>query len=82
MKTTISTRGQVSIPAALRKKYGIEADTQVEWIEDGNAIKIVPLPKDPVKAFRGAGRNRYTSDKLIRDRRKERSEESSRDRNS
>ena len=82
MKTTISTRGQVSIPAALRKKYGIETDTQVEWIEDGNAIKMVPLPKDPIKAFRGAGKNRYTSDKLVRDRRKERLEENARDRNS
>jgi AbrB family looped-hinge helix DNA binding protein len=82
MKSTISTRGQVSIPASLRKKYGIETDTQVEWIEDGNAIKIIPLPKDPIKAFRGAGKNRYTSEKLLKDRKKERLEEGVRDRNS
>jgi AbrB family looped-hinge helix DNA binding protein len=82
MKTTVSTRGQVSIPAALRKKYGIETETQVEWIEEGNAIKIVLLPKDPIKAFRGAGRNRYTSDRLIMDREKERLEEDGSDRNS
>jgi len=82
MKTTISARGQVSIPAALRKKYGIETDTQVEWIEEGNAIKIVPLPKDPIKAFRGAGKNRYTSTKLIRDRKRERLEEGVHDRDS
>ncbi len=80
MKTTISTRGQVSIPAAIRKRYGMEPETQVEWIEEGNAIKIVPVPKDPVKAFRGAGRGRYTSEELIRDRRKERVEENGRDR--
>jgi AbrB family looped-hinge helix DNA binding protein len=82
MKSTISTRGQVSIPAALRKKYGIETETQVEWIEENNAIKIVPLPKDPVKAFRGAGRNRYTAGRLIEDRTKERREEEAHDRNS
>jgi AbrB family looped-hinge helix DNA binding protein len=82
MKSTISARGQVSIPATIRKKYGIETETQVEWIEDGNAIRIVPLPKDPIKAFRGAGKSRYTSDKLIEDRRKERLEEDARDRNS
>jgi len=82
MKTTVSTRGQVSIPAKLRKKFLIEPETQVEWIEEGNAIKIIPLPKDPIKAFRGAGRGRYTSEKLLRDRKRERREEDARDRNS
>jgi AbrB family looped-hinge helix DNA binding protein len=82
MKTTISTRGQVSIPAALRRKFNLEPETQVEWIEEGDTIRVVPLPKDPVKAFRGAGRGRYTSAKLIRDRRSERLEEDARDRNS
>ena len=81
MKTTVSTRGQVSIPAKLRKKFLIEPETQVEWIEEGHAIKIIPLPKDPIKAFRGAGRGRYTSEKLLRDRKKERWEEDARDRN-
>jgi AbrB family looped-hinge helix DNA binding protein len=81
MKTTISQRGQVSIPAALRKKYNIEPETQVEWIEEGNAIKIIPLPKDPIGAFRGAGRGLYTSRKLIQDRKKERLEEEAHDRN-
>ena len=82
MKTTVSTRGQVSIPARLRKKFLIEPETQVEWIEEGNAIKMIPLPKDPIKAFRGAGRGRYTSEKLLRDRKRERWEEDARDRNS
>ena len=82
MKTTVSTRGQVSIPAKLRKKFLIEPETQVEWIEEGNAIKVIPLPKDPIKAFRGAGRGRYTSERLITDRKRERREEDAHDRNS
>jgi len=82
MKTTVSTRGQVSIPAKLRKKFLIEPETQVEWIEEANAIKIVPLPKDPIKAFRGAGRGRYTSKNLLRDRQRDRREEDARDRKS
>lgn len=82
MKTTVSTRGQVSIPSELRKKFNIEPDSQVEWIAEGNAIKIIPLPKDPIAAFRGAGRGRYTSDKLVKDRKKERLEEDTRDRKS
>jgi hypothetical protein len=55
---------------------------QVEWIEEGNVIKIIPLPKDPIEAFRGAGKNRYTSDNLRKDRKKERIEENSRDQRS
>ena len=82
MKTTVSTRGQVSIPSELRKKYHIEAETELEWIEEGNAIKVIPLPKDPIGAFRGASKGRYTSDKLARDRKKERLEEEERDRKS
>jgi AbrB family looped-hinge helix DNA binding protein len=79
MRSTVSARGQVSIPATLRKKFHIEAQMELEWVEEGNAIKIIPLPKDPVTAFRGAGKGRYTSDKLVRDRRKERLEEEERD---
>lgn len=82
MKSTVSTRGQVSIPAELRKKFHIEPDTQVEWIEEGNALRVIPVPKDPIKAFRGAGRGRYTSEKLAKDRRRERQEEEARDRSS
>lgn len=81
MKTTVSTRGQVSIPAELRKKYNIEPDSQLEWIEEGNAIRVIPLPKDPIKAFRGAGQGRYSTEKLLKDRKKERLEEKARDRN-
>jgi bifunctional DNA-binding transcriptional regulator/antitoxin component of YhaV-PrlF toxin-antitoxin module len=81
MKTTVSTRGQVSIPAKLRRKHLIEPETQVEWIDEGNVLKIIPLPKDPIKAFRGAGRGRYTSENLVSDRRRERGEEDARDGN-
>jgi len=79
--TTVSTRGQITIPVELRKRFNIEPGSQVEWIADGNAIKLILLPKDPIAAFRGAGRGRYSSEKLIKDRRKERLEEDARDRN-
>lgn len=37
-------------------------------------------PKDPITAFRGAGRGRYAVVKLVNDRRVERREEDTRDR--
>ncbi|MFQ5454775.1 MAG: AbrB/MazE/SpoVT family DNA-binding domain-containing protein [Nitrospirota bacterium] len=75
MKTKVSTRGQVSIPAKIRKEFNIEPDSRIEWVVKDNIITLFPLPKDPVKAFRGKGKGCYTTNDLIRERRKERKEE-------
>jgi AbrB family looped-hinge helix DNA binding protein len=82
MKSKVSARGQVSIPAEIRKRFNIEPESNVEWVVEGNTIKIVPLPKDPVAVFRGRGSGRYSTEHLIEervdDRRREDDEEKSR----
>jgi AbrB family looped-hinge helix DNA binding protein len=51
MATTVNTKGQVTIPEALRKKYGFPAGTKVVWIErDG---EIIPRPLKAVNELRG-----------------------------
>jgi len=35
----------------------------------------VPLPKDPIAAFRGLGSRKYSTERLIKDRRAEREKE-------
>ena len=79
MKTKVTTRGQVSIPASIRAKFNIEPESSVDWVVEGNALKVIPLPKDPVAAFKGRGSRKYTGTKLLKDRRRERKEESARD---
>ena len=49
----VSTKGQIVIPAELRKKHNIEARGRVEVIEVDNEIVIIPLASDPVLAARG-----------------------------
>jgi AbrB family looped-hinge helix DNA binding protein len=75
MKSKVTARGQVSIPSEIRRKFNIEPESKVEWIVEGNVIKIVPLPKDPVAAFRGRGSGTYSAERLVEERRAEREKE-------
>ena len=49
----ISTKGQVVIPAALRKKCGLRAPRRALVMERDGRLIILPLPDDPVTGARG-----------------------------
>ena len=82
MKAKVTTRGQVSIPSEIRKRFNIEPESRIEWVVEGNVIKVVPLPKDPVAAFRGRGSRKYSTERLVEERRSEREKENKKDKNS
>ena len=71
MRTRVSKRGQVSIPAAVRRRLGISASTRLEWVVEDNAARVIPIPDDPVGALRGSGKP-GTVARLLRDRRRDR----------
>lgn len=73
MKTTLSERGQVAVPAAIREKFRLTPGQQIEWIEDGKAIHLLPVPANPVKHFRGSSRGLTKA--LLAYRKKERERE-------
>jgi AbrB family looped-hinge helix DNA binding protein len=75
MQTAITQRGQTVIPAPIRKRYNIMAGDHLVWLDDGQTIKVVPAPADPVRALRGAGRGENLVKRLLDSRREERDHE-------
>ncbi len=75
MQTTISKRGQTVVPAAIRKRHRILDGDRLAWIDDGETIKVVPIPADPVRALKGIARGERLVQELIKYRREERARE-------
>jgi len=74
MRTKVTKRGQVSVPSEVRKQLGIGPETTLEWVVEGATARVIPLPSDPLKAFRGSGRKgmvRRLLRERVRDRRRE-----------
>lgn len=50
---TISQKGWVVIPSALRKKYALTAGKKVHIVDYGGVLALVPLVDDPIHQVRG-----------------------------
>ena len=70
MKTTVTERGHTVVPAKIRRDFGIEPHSRLEWIHDGKTIRIVPIPEDPIRAARGSSHG--LSRRLLEERERER----------
>lgn len=47
----ISSGGQISLPAEIRRRWGVET---VQIVDLGEHLEIRPVPGDPIRAMRGA----------------------------
>jgi len=72
MRTTVTSRAQTVVPAAIRERYGIKGGDFLEWIDDGYVIKVIPIPADPIKALRGSAKGEGLVEKLLASRREDR----------
>lgn len=71
MRTTVTKRGQTAIPARVREKFGIRQGDFLEWIDDGQEIKVVPLRGDPISALKGCAKGSGLGRKLLEERRED-----------
>jgi AbrB family looped-hinge helix DNA binding protein len=53
-QSTVSSKGQLIIPARLRKKYSIRKGTKVAFVEDGHRLILQPITNDFIQRIRGS----------------------------
>ncbi|MBZ0273522.1 AbrB/MazE/SpoVT family DNA-binding domain-containing protein [bacterium] len=69
----ITSKGQVTIPQKIREKVGMLPDTEVEFIVEGNAVKIVRAKSKKklsrgekiVRRLTGSGTIKMTTDEIL-----------------
>ncbi len=68
----VLAKGQVVIPAPIRKKYSIQPGSKIQIFEYGNLIYLVPPSKDPIEQAIGClPQTPSLSDELLKERRKD-----------
>ncbi len=65
METSVTKRGQTVIPAQIRKRYRIREGDRLVWLDDGETIRVVPVPVDAVRALRGRGKGEPLVERLL-----------------
>lgn len=53
-QSTVTTKGQLVIPARLRKKYSIRKGTKVAFIEEDNRLILQPITSEFIQRIRGS----------------------------
>ena len=72
--TTVKTlsKGQIVIPAEIRKRYRIEPGTEIQVLEYGGIIYLIPPVEDSIKAACGLLPSKPSlAERLLRERKGE-----------
>ena len=76
MTLKISSKGWVVIPAELRKKYHLSAGDEVNIVDYGGVLALIPVVDDPVSKAAGMLKGDTSlTQALLEEREKERSSE-------
>jgi len=66
------SKGQIVIPAWIRKRYRIEPGTEMQIMEYGSIIYLIPPVEDPIKAACGLLPPKPSlGERLLKERKKE-----------
>jgi AbrB family looped-hinge helix DNA binding protein len=71
METYATVKGQIVIPAALRRKYGIKNGTKIIVTDIGDAIVLKPVTEQYLKNLQGSLRGKGGLKALLDERHKD-----------
>ncbi len=71
METYATVKGQIVIPAELRRKHGIKAGTKITFIDTEDAIIIKPVTEETIKRMRGVLKGKGVLEALLDERRRD-----------
>ena len=75
METYATIKGQIVIPAALRRKYGIKNGTKIIVTDIGDAIVLKPVTEQYLKNLQGSLKAKGGLKELLEERRKDKERE-------
>ena len=69
----ITTKGQVTIPIELRERFGLLPNTEVEFVVDGETVRLVAVPttrgesrgQRAIRALRGSATVSMSTDAIL-----------------
>ncbi|MCW5875688.1 MAG: AbrB/MazE/SpoVT family DNA-binding domain-containing protein [Anaerolineales bacterium] len=75
METYATTKGQIVIPAKLRRKYGIKDGTKIIINDTGECIELKPITEQYLKKLQGSLKGGNALGTLLEERRKDKERE-------
>jgi AbrB family looped-hinge helix DNA binding protein len=70
---SVTTKGQLVIPARIRRRYGIKAGTRVHFIEKGDELVLRPVTAAAIRRLCGALKSATSvTEELLAERRADR----------
>ena len=75
METYATVKGQIVIPANLRKKYGIKNGTKIIVTDNGDSIILKPVTEQYLKNLQGSLKGKGGLKVLVEERRKDKERE-------
>jgi len=54
LTSTLTSKGQLVIPARLRRRFGIRKGTLISFLEDNGRIIVQPVTREFIRGLRGS----------------------------